>query len=406
MASLTKDKNGKWRLRYCRENRVREATFRANKLDAEKLKLIVEHRLDQMITGEADPQLAKWLKDLAEPLREVLERHELLEASRRKATVGDLITEFQRSNADMKPNTVSNRESAAKNLLRFFTPSRRVDSISPKDADAFFHWMKHESKTCGGGTALRPATYLRRITTIKMIFDLAVRYKWLEENPFSHIKGGNASNEGRFHFITTEDAQKIYNACPNAFWRLVWALTRWGGIRTRSEFPLLRWDGILWDENKITIYEPKKTRKHEDFKTRFIPLFPELRESLNEAWDLSKEGDTYLADFYARLPHGHHVKRDGTWNPTTTLQKIVRKAGVNPWPKLLQNCRSTRETELAAIYPIHDVTRWIGNSTQVAMKHYLQVTDATFQQAANATSVLETKSAPAEPCKKRHPSLG
>ena len=275
-----------------------------------------------------------------------------------------------------------------KNLLRFFKPDTPVANITPRDADKFYHWMCHESKICGSGTALKPGTYLRRIKNIKTVFDLAVRYKWIAENPFDHIKGGNAADASRFYFVTEEDARKIYNACPNAFWRLVWAFTRWGGIRTCSEFPHLRWEGIHWTENKITVFEPKKTKKNEPLKTRFIPIFPELRDSLNEVRNLSQKDDVYLADIYARMPRGLKIPLDGTWNPSTTLRKIIVRAGLTPWPKLLQNCRSTRETELAALYPIHDVTRWIGNSTQVALRHYLQVTDATFQQAASAPSAL------------------
>src|SRR5208283_3720065 len=33
-------------------------------------------------------------------------------------------------------------------------------------------------------------------------------------------------------------------------------------------------------------------------------------------------------------------------------------------------------------FPIHVVTAWIGNTVKVAMKHYLQVTDADFDRAA------------------------
>ena len=40
-----------------------------------------------------------------------------------------------------------------------------------------------------------------------------------------------------------------------------------------------------------------------------------------------------------------------------------------------------RETELCETYPIHVVCSWIGNSTTVANKHYLQVTDEHFEKA-------------------------
>ena len=43
--------------------------------------------------------------------------------------------------------------------------------------------------------------------------------------------------------------------------------------------------------------------------------------------------------------------------------------------------RKSRETELAAVYPLHVVTAWLGNTPKIAMKHYLMVTDSDFQKA-------------------------
>ena len=58
-----------------------------------------------------------------------------------------------------------------------------------------------------------------------------------------------------------------------------------------------------------------------------------------------------------------------------------------PWPKLFQNLRASRETELAAEYPLHVVCAWIGNSALTAQKHYLQVTESDFERAAKSGAV-------------------
>ena len=75
--------------------------------------------------------------------------------------------------------------------------------------------------------------------------------------------------------------------------------------------------------------------------------------------------------------------RDSSTNLRTQFQRIIRTAGVEPWPKLFQNLRSTRETELAEEFPMHVVCKWIGNSQPVAAKHYLQLTDEHFMRAIN-----------------------
>ncbi len=71
----------------------------------------------------------------------------------------------------------------------------------------------------------------------------------------------------------------------------------------------------------------------------------------------------------------------GELNWRTQLERIIARAGLTPWPKLFQNLRSTRETELAETFPLHVVTAWMGNSQLVAAKHYLQVTDQHFAKA-------------------------
>lgn len=64
-------------------------------------------------------------------------------------------------------------------------------------------------------------------------------------------------------------------------------------------------------------------------------------------------------------------------------ERIIHHAGLTPWPKLFQNLRSSRETELSRKHPLHVVVAWMGNSQPVAMNHYLQVRDEDFEIAAS-----------------------
>ncbi len=49
-------------------------------------------------------------------------------------------------------------------------------------------------------------------------------------------------------------------------------------------------------------------------------------------------------------------------NLRTQLERIIRKAGLKPWPKLFHNLRATRQTELEETFPTHVVCEWLGNS--------------------------------------------
>lgn len=111
--------------------------------------------------------------------------------------------------------------------------------------------------------------------------------------------------------------------------------------------------------------------------SRVIPIFPELRPYLEAVWDQAEPGTESVISRYQAS--GVNPKNLGT-----RLTKIIRRAGLKPWPKLWQNLRSTRETELAESFPIHVVCEWIGNSQAVAKKHYLQTTDEHFKKATES----------------------
>jgi hypothetical protein len=61
--------------------------------------------------------------------------------------------------------------------------------------------------------------------------------------------------------------------------------------------------------------------------------------------------------------------------------KILKRAGVAPWPKLFHNLRASLETDLMQNHPIHVVTAWIGNTPSIALGHYLQTLDSDFEKA-------------------------
>ena len=63
------------------------------------------------------------------------------------------------------------------------------------------------------------------------------------------------------------------------------------------------------------------------------------------------------------------------------FMRLIKRAGLKPWSRPFHNLRASRETELMHKHPIHVVTAWLGNSPQIAMKHYCIVTDEDFKKA-------------------------
>ena len=120
----------------------------------------------------------------------------------------------------------------------------------------------------------------------------------------------------------------------------------------------------------MIVHSPK-TEGYEGKETRIVPIFPELKAYLNEAWETEADKTEFVITRY----------RSDSQNLRTTLLKVIERAGLKPWPKLFQNLRASRQTELEETFPTHVVCKWMGNSPKVAQRHYLQVTDSHFEKA-------------------------
>ena len=60
---------------------------------------------------------------------------------------------------------------------------------------------------------------------------------------------------------------------------------------------------------------------------------------------------------------------------------MILRAGPEPWPRLWQNFRATRATELCDEYPSHLAAKWLRHSELIANRHYRQVREEHYQRA-------------------------
>jgi integrase len=141
----------------------------------------------------------------------------------------------------------------------------------------------------------------------------------------------------------------------------------------------LRWEDVNWARRRILIHSPK-TAHRPGQASRVIPMFPELVEPLRDAFEHAEDGATFVITRF---------REPGT-NLRIPLLKLIRRAGLTPWPRLFHNMRASRETELAASHPIHVVCEWIGNSRLIAQEHYLRVTQVDFDAAVQHAATDKT----------------
>jgi hypothetical protein len=81
-------------------------------------------------------------------------------------------------------------------------------------------------------------------------------------------------------------------------------------------------------------------------------------------------------------------------NLRTQLLRLLKRADIKPWPRLFHNLRAWRETELVAKFPIHVLAHWLGNTPEIAMRHYLRVTEEDFAKAAVGKATTRPEPSP------------
>lgn len=167
--------------------------------------------------------------------------------------------------------------------------------------------------------------------------------------------------------------------------RCLIALSRFGGLRVPSKALSLRWTDTDWHQGTIRVPCPKleHLKGHED---REIPIFSELRPYLQECFDTAEPGSVFVIT-RNRPPV---LKSGAGWanaNLRTRFEKIIKRAGLKPWPRQWHNLRASRQTELSDQFPSHVVCRWIGNSEDVAGEHYLSVTPEHIERAISGSAL-------------------
>ncbi len=376
MASITREANGRRTIQFVGSDGKRRS-IRLGKVSqrlAESVQVRVEHLAAAQVTGGAlDGETARWVADLDTRLADKLAAVGLV-PKRLSATVGAFLDQFAAGRIDVKASTQEVWSQPVRNLKGFFGVDRPLRSITAGDAEDFRLYLVAQQ--------LAPTTIHKRLQFARQFFRAACRHKLIAENPFAEVRSKAAMDSDRRRFITPEETGKLLEACPSIDWRVIVALSRYGGLRCPSEVLSLRWQDLDWERGRLTVTSPK-TEHHPGKDTRTIPLFPELRPMLGEAFDVAPEGAVYVVnERYRRSSMGPHGWRG--CNLRTTFEKIIRRAGLIPWPRLFHNLRSSRETELTKRFPIQVVTAWLGNTPDIALRHYLQVTEDHFRQAAEA----------------------
>ncbi len=397
MASLRfEDDRGRcgWRLQFRDVEKRKRSIWLGNvpEYAAQETKQHVEHLL-AAAKNKRPPELATadWLGGIDDDLRNKLARCGLVEPVAKRVarvlTLADWLDEYVAERQDVKKSTRDTYTKAKTNLLDYFGRKKLLRDITATDAKKWRVWLKTKgNRRSKQRKSMADDTVRRRTGTVKQFFAEAIERGYIESNPFEKLASTTQGNDKRQFFVEVEVIERCMEHCPCGDWRTILALARFGGLRCPSELVSLRWTDVDLPGGKMVL-NASKTEHHATGGVRVCPIFPELRPYLEAAWDAAPEGAEFVINRYRRPDQ----------NLRETLLKILKRAGVTPWPRLFQNLRASRETELMARYPAKDVSAWLGNSVPVAMRHYAMATDESFQAAADPNGETVTRKEPKEP---------
>jgi len=390
MASLIRQPNGRKRIQF-RDTKERRQSISFGKMSDKKADAVLA-RIEDLIAAKVagypmEQSTAKWLAGLDDIIYERIAKTGLVATreSQVKIQLVDFISQYIEKRSDVKPSTRTTWGRTAKHLQAYFGKHRDLSTITPGDAKDFRMFLIRKE--------LAENTVRRTCGIAKQFFQDAIDRELIDRNPFKHrdIPTTTRGNAARQFFVSGEMSERILEACPNNQWRLIFALSRYGGLRCPSEHVLLRWEDVNWERERLTITSPK-TEHHEGQESRVIPLFSEIRPYLDKAFEEAEDGEIYVIS--QRGP------RSAATNLRTQFTRIIKRAGYKPWPKLFHNLRATRQTELiqSGIDP-QAVCSVIGNSIRVMSEHYYTLTDDTLNKMLDVETCAICVQKPPEVCR-------
>ncbi len=209
---------------------------------------------------------------------------------------------------------------------------------------------------------------------------------YIDQNPFRKLSGRSPSGAKNWRQVSPADLVRIMDACPGNGWRALFALARLAGLR-RGEALHLQWGDIDWAGNRFSV-NARITKTTTKKKQRTVPIEPArcpsgLTAFLRQWFEEAGEGETAVCA-------GVDVN-----NIDRLARGIIHRSGVGDYRKPFHALRKNRATELAAQYPQHVLSEWMGHDAAVAEEYYLRVDEQLYEAPPDLAQNLAQITPPA-----------
>ena len=185
------------------------------------VKVRIEHLVSSAITGHPpDEETSRWLTNLDDVIYSRRVAVDLVQPrAAHPEQLGPFIDAFSDRHPDLKEHTVLNLKQVRKWLVKFFGEKKDMRTIKPADAE---DWRASMQK---GG--LGEYTIRRHVGRARQLWKAAIRRGAVRgANPFEGMVATVRADKTRQVFVDRETIQKVIDACPDAEWRLLVALSR------------------------------------------------------------------------------------------------------------------------------------------------------------------------------------
>ncbi|MDR2170717.1 MAG: site-specific integrase [Planctomycetaceae bacterium] len=278
-----------------------------------------------------------------------------------KHTCDELWDAFLNNKTSIKQSTQTCYKEARRYFYSFFDPKTIIATITKSQIE---QWKSHVVVK----HKLAEATIAGVMKKVSAVFNWAIKSEWLQSNPMTGVPKGSFVNHAKDRFISIEEYERWMRLTDDQEWRVILSLVRIGGLRCPSEVAALKWDDIDWENNRFYVTS-EKTANISGHEGRVVPLFPRLRLELEKWRQVSGEDVS------------HVVVRTGSGIRCYFLSVMVKNNIIIQRP--FDNMRASRSTEIFSKFGEYLESKWVGHSTKIACKHYLQVREEDYEQAVS-----------------------
>ena len=174
--------------------------------------------------------------------------------SKPSAVLDDFIESYiVRRTTDVSPHTQRIWRQTKQKLVENFGANRPMDEITRGDATDWRLTLI--------AAGLADATVRKHCGFAKHFFAQALDHEIISVNPFAKLVSSPVGNQDRQYFVSRDETAKVLEAAPDAQWRLIIALSRYGGLRCPSEHLGLTWGDVDWALGRIHVSSPKTARQ-------------------------------------------------------------------------------------------------------------------------------------------------